>query len=381
MIKNKIKEQDKTEKERKDKEKNKKENEDKDKKNINEKKDKGNEDKIEEKKEKEENKNGKEKEKKDKEDKDKKEKLMDKDKEKEKEDKGEKKVDKKKEKGKNENENENENSQQINIKIINNNITNIVYENNKKTKEEDKKMNLSKEIHHQPSSSMPQVKYNLIKANKHRSQKSLNFNNNTNNMNNNLKIFRFKKENNVPQTTQHQKNVFLNTGYIHNVKTTRANNFNNNSKQINITGIDFMKVNKKKSQIKYSDFPSNNISNRDNSNISQFQGKKDLTLGKNKSTNYLMSNDNSKVELKNITNNSKIMLSGNNTTKYNHGKSLSYNFDIGSYTQNRPKSSKKAIFFNVKDNNTKNKNVKDLKVELNEILQRKSDSQSSRAND
>ena len=376
MIKNKIKEQDKTEKERKDKEKNKKENEDKDKKNINEKKDKGNEDKIEEKKEKEENKKVKEKEKKDKEDKDKKEKLMDK--EKEKEDKGEKKVDKKKEKGKN--ENENENSQQINIKIINNNITNIVYENNKKTKEEDKKMNLSKEIHHQPSSSMPQVKYNLIKANKHRSQKSLNFNNNSNNMNNNLKIFRFKKENNVPQTTQHQKNVFLNTGYIHNVKTTRANNLNNNSKQINITGIDFMKVNKKKSQIKYSGFPSNNISNRDNS--SQFQGKKDLTLGKNKSTNYLMSNDNSKVELKNLNNNSKIMLSGNNTTKnFNHGKSLSYNFDIGSYTQNRPKSSKKAIFFNGRDNSTKNKNVKDLKVELNEILQRKNDSQSSRAND
>jgi hypothetical protein len=28
-------------------------------------------------------------------------------------------------------------------------------------------MNSSKEIHHQSSSSMPQVKYNLIKANKH----------------------------------------------------------------------------------------------------------------------------------------------------------------------------------------------------------------------
>ena len=138
--------------------------------------------------------------------------------------------------------------------------------------------NINKDKNHQ-SSSMPQAKYNLIKA-KHKSQKSLNFNNNINNLNNNLKIFRFKKDNNMPQTTTHQKNGFLNTGYIQNVKTTRPNNFNNhntNNKQINITGIDFMKVNKKKSQIKYSGFPSNNISNRDNSNVSQFQGKKDLT--------------------------------------------------------------------------------------------------------
>ena len=228
---------------------------------------------------------------------------------------------------------------------------------------------------------MPQAKYNLIKA-KHKSQKSLNFNNNINNLNNNLKIFRFKKDNNIPQTTIHQKNGFLNTGYIQNVKTTRPNNFNNhntNNKQINITGIDFMKTNKQKSQIKYLGFSNNNISNRDN-NITQFQGKKDYTLGKNKSTNYLMSNDNSKInELKNINHNSKIIISGNNTAKnFNHGKSLSYNFDIGNYTQNRPKSSKKTIFFN---NNKNIKNTKDLKVELNEILQRKNDSKSSRAND
>ena len=280
-------------------------------------------------------------------------------------------------------ENEN-NEEKINIKIINNNITNIVYdENNKKINENGKKNNnnnINRDNHHQ-SSSMPQAKYNLIKA-KHKSQKSLNFNNNINNLNNNLKIFRFKKDNNIPQTTIHQKNGFLNTGYIQNVKTTRPNNFNNhntNNKQINITGIDFMKTNKQKSQIKYLGFSNNNISNRDN-NITQFQGKKDYTLGKNKSTNYLMSNDNSKInELKNINHNSKIIISGNNTAKnFNHGKSLSYNFDIGNYTQNRPKSSKKAIFFN---NNKNIKNTKDLKVELNEILQRKNDSKSSRAND
>ena len=303
------------------------------------------------------------------------------------------KEEKEKEEKKEENEikeNENNDGEKINIKIINNNITNIVYdENNKKLKENGKKNNnnnnnnnnINKDKNHQ-SSSMPQAKYNLIKA-KHKSQKSLNFNNNINNLNNNLKIFRFKKDNNMPQTTTHQKNGFLNTGYIQNVKTTRPNNFNShntNNKQINITGIDFMKANKQKSQIKYLGFSNNNSTNRDN-NITQFQAKKDFTLGKNKSTNYLMSNDNSKInELKNINNhNSKIIISGNNTAKnFNHGKSLSYNFDIGNYTQNRPKSSKKTIFFN---NNKNNKNTKDLKVELNEILQRKNDSKSSRAND
>ena len=303
------------------------------------------------------------------------------------------KEEKEKEEKKEENEikeNENNEGEKINIKIINNNITNIVYdENNKKLKENGKKNNnnnnnnnnINKDNHHL-SSSMPQAKYNLIKA-KHKTQKSLNFNNNINNLNNNLKIFRFKKDNNIPQTTTHQKNGFLNTGYIQNVKTTRPNNFNShntNNKQINITGIDFMKTNKQKSQIKYIGFSNNNISNRDN-NITQFHSKKDFTLGKNKSTNYLMSNDNPKInELKNINHNSKIIISGNNTAKnFNHGKSLSYNFDIGNYTQNRPKSSKKTIFFN--NNNKNSKNTKDLKVELNEILQRKNDSKSSRAND
>ena len=377
--KNKTKEQEKIKRERKEKEeKEKEEKEEKEKKEKEEKEEKEKKEKEEiEKKDNnkiEKTKEEKEKKKEKKEKEDKKDKLI-------------KKENKENNEEKNENKNkekENENSQQINIKIINNNITNIVYENNKKSKEEDKKTNSSKEIYHLSNSSMPQVKYNLIKANKHKSQKSLNFKNNSNNLNNNLKIFKFKKENNIPQTTQHQKNGFLNTGYINNVKTTRTNNLNNNNKQINITGIDFMKANKKKSQIKYSGFPSNNFSNRDNSNINQFQGKKDITLGKNKSTNYLISNNRSKVnDIKNINNNGKIMLSGNNTTKnFGHVKSLSFNFDIGNYTQNRPKSSKKIIYFNGKDNNNQgNKHFKDLKVELNEIIQRKSDSKSSRAND
>ena len=215
----------------------------------------------------------------------------------------------------------------------------------------------------------------MIKT-KNQNQKCLN----TNNSNNNLKIYKTKKfENKIPHSTSnHHKNNFLKKGYIQNINTTRANNNisnSNSNRQINITGIDFLKVNKKKNQLRYI----NNSSNRINSST---QLKKGFSLGKNKSTNLLSSSNEIIKGINDLkkNNHKNFILNGNNSTKNaNHLKSLSYNFDIPNFT--RPKSSnKKSINYN-RDLNNKNKNIKDLKYELNEILQRRCNSKSSRVND
>ena len=246
-------------------------------------------------------------------------------------------------------------------------------ENENKEKEKEDELESNKE--NNPTLNTNQ-KFNLIKT-KNQNQKCLN----TNNSNNNLKLYKTKKfENKIPHSTSnHHKNNFLKKGYIQNINTTRANNNisnSNSNRQINITGIDFLKANKKKNQLRYI----NNSSNRINSST---QLKKGFSLGKNKSTN-LLSSSNEIIkgisDLKKI-NHKNFILNGNNSTKNaNHLKSLSYNFDIPNFT--RPKSSnKKSINYTKDCNNKNNKNIKDLKYELNEILQRRCNSKSSRVND
>ena len=305
------------------------------------------------------------------------------------------------EKKKNEKENEKEkekNLKQINVNIINNNITNFIYNNNKKEKnvkikdlESNKENRLS-----QSSLNPPLEKYNLIKSS--RSKNSNSFKNlqvnSSNYLNNNNKLFRHKKTDSMIPTSHH-KNNFLNTGYIN---TTRINNFNksgNNSNnnfncQVNITGIDFMKTNRKKNIIKYNGIPNSN----NNNNINHLKEKnfnplqKSYNFGINKSTNSLHQNISGHELMKNNFENKKnfknFIHSGNNTSKnISHSKSLSYNFDLSDLNQTRPKSSNKKLSFN-KQTNSKNKNNnnnKELKYDINEILQRRGISKSSRAND
>jgi hypothetical protein len=280
-----------------------------------------------------------------------------------------------------------ENLKQINVNIINNNITNFIY--NKKEKninpkdlESNKENRLSQSTYNTSNE-----KYNLIKSS--RSKNSNSFKNLQVNSSNfpqkNNKIFRHKKTDSMIPISHH-KNNFLNTGYI---QTTRVNNFiksNNNSNfhyQINITGIDFMKTNRKKNMIKYNGVPSSNsLSNKEKNSFNPLQ--KSYNLGINKSTNSLhqnssnselMKNENLKKNFKNFIH------TGNNTSKnVSHSKSLSYNFDIGDINQGRTKSSNKKNNFN-RQGNSKNKNNKDLKFDINEILQRRGISKSSRATD
>ena len=64
-------------------------------------------------------------------------------------------------------------------------------------------------------------------------------------------------------------------------------------------------------------------------------------------------------------------------------KSLSYNFDMNNNGLNtvRPKSSKKITYNSSNNDNNKKKPFKDFRFELNEILQKRSVSKSSRAQD
>ena len=173
------------------------------------------------------------------------------------------------------NNNEEEKEDEI-VEIEKINVLNIDNQN----KENEEELESNKENNN--INQITNQKYNLIKL-KNKNKKSLNNNKNLNN--HNLKILKNnnkKVENKIPH---HNKNNFLKKGYIQN--TTRTNNNTSNiniNRQINITGIDFLKANKKKNQIKYI----NNSSNRINSST---QLKKGLTLGKNKSTNLLSSSN------------------------------------------------------------------------------------------
>lgn len=264
-----------------------------------------------------------------------------------------------------------ENPQEINIKIINNNITNFICNNNNKDEEEKNKTGFS---------------YNTLNKNKFtlgdKTKKTQNnFGSNTNNSlklntnSNNLKLMHEKKE-----TIHHHKNNFLKTGYIQNMNT-KSNNNNNYintvnanlpNHQINITGIDFTKTNRKKNQIKY-----NSLLNKNSlpENFNSLQKSANLFSGKSQE-----SLNNKKII------NSKNFLQGNKNAL--HTKSLSYNFDSVGFSTMRPKTSAKKITPNYSrdnsknsNNNNKNNNLKDIRIEINDILQKKGVSKSSRAND
>ena len=68
------------------------------------------------------------------------------------------------------------------------------------------------------------------------------------------------------------------------------------------------------------------------------------------------------------------------STNFGHTKSLSFNFDVSGVNNKRPKSSKKFHYSNNHINDSK-KNVNNLRFELNEILQKRGISKSSRATD
>ncbi len=175
--------------------------------------------------------------------------------------------------------------------------------------------------------------------------------------NNSLRLYNPKNVKNnfqFSQTTTHNKNNFLNKYHIQNVNTMRPYNLSNiNQNQNNqfiLVDIDFTKTNKKKSQIKYSNYIL----------------KKSY---KNNSNNFLHSTSTQEIN-KGIKKGNKTFLHIEpNYIKNYHVKSLSYNFDI---SNSRPKSTNKRLM------NKEKKKLKNLKSELNEILQRKSKSKSSR---
>ena len=260
-----------------------------------------------------------------------------------------------------------DNPQEINIKIINNNITNFICNNNKDEEEKNK----------------TGFSYNTLNKNKFTlgdkgKKTQANFVSNSNNSlklntnSNNLKLMHEKKE-----TIHHHKNNFLKTGYIQNMNTKNNNgnnyintvNANLPNHQINITGIDFTKTNRKKNQIKY-----NSLLNKNSlpENFNSLQKSANLFSGKSQDS----------------LNNKKIINSKNFLQNKNplHTKSLSYNFDSVGFSTMRPKTSAKKITPNYsrdnsKNSNNKNNNLKDIRIEINDILQKKGVSKSSRAND
>ena len=273
------------------------------------------------------------------------------------------------------NENVCQDIQQVNINIINNEITNIICNNNENVQmgnnENDNLKNGNSEI----KKNNIQLKNNNNINNSSNNNINNNYSDdniekNSNKENNNKNIFNYNKKHNnslrlynpknvknnfqFSQTTTHNKNNFLNKYHIQNVNTMRPYNLSNiNQNQNNqfiLVDIDFTKTNKKKSQIKYSNYIL----------------KKSY---KNNSNNFLHSTSTQEIN-KGIKKGNKTFLHIEpNYIKNHHVKSLSYNFNI---SNSRPKSTNKRLM------NKEKKNLKDLKSELNEILQKKSNSKSSR---
>jgi len=271
-----------------------------------------------------------------------------------------------------------ENPQEINIKIINNNITNFICNNNNNNKDEEEKNKTGFSYN-----TLNKNKFTLSDKNKKNQNNFISNNNNSlklNTNNNNLKLMHEKKE-----TIHHHKNNFLKTGYIQNMNTKSNNNNNNNyintvnpnlpNHQINITGIDFTKTNRKKNQIKY-----NSLLNKNSlpENFNSLQKSANLFSGKSQES----------LNNKKIINSKNFLHQGNNKNPL-HTKSLSYNFDSIGFSTMRPKTSAKKITPNYSrdnsknsnNNNNKNNNLKDIRIEINDILQKKGVSKSSRAND
>ena len=266
-------------------------------------------------------------------------------------------------------------TQQININIINNKITNYICNgniNNNYLVDNNEKNKSENDIKYNNFVSNDENSNNISKSNNNNEskeknlKKEINFKNIIYKMNkkqnNNLRLYHSKKGENsfqFSQTTSNRKNNFLNSYVSQNVNTIRPHNFSNlnqnKNHQINIAEIDFSKTNKKKNQIKYSSFNSNNNPLKNSFNKSTQEMNKEL---KKTNKNYL-----------NIIPNS---------IKNHHSKSLSYNFENQNFPNTRPKSSNKRLMNYNKD---KKGNLKDLRFELNEILQRKTNSKSSRSND
>ena len=202
----------------------------------------------------------------------------------------------------------------------------------------------------------------------------------SNNLNNNNERKIYHKKGESFHATSHHKNNFLNTGYV----TTTKGNLNSNMN--NITGINFMKSSRKKNAIKYT---SSLLSKQDEYNN---KSKPSNQLGSSslnklqKSANFLHPASSQELigGLHRKISRPRINSSTGNktTTNSGHVKSLSYNFDMNNNGLNtvRPKSSKK-ITYNSSNNDNKKKPFKDFRFELNEILQKRSVSKSSRATD
>lgn len=245
--------------------------------------------------------------------------------------------------------------QQINIKIINNNITNFIY-NKEKEKEEDLDSNANQNKKIMAKSSMKGI--NSFRKGNHL-------------MNNNLQ----HQEMHIKHKKVDSLNSNLNTHHNNNY-LSQINNATSKNSQINITGIDFMK-NSKKKNIKYSClFHNNNVTKSEKASDTQPNQKRNKSL-KNQNLKKFNSNILHSTSTQEILGSLKRKSSKPGLNSSNHIKSLSYNFDA-KINSVRPKSSKQI---QQQTEPTKKKQIKDLRSELNEILQKRGFSKSSRAND
>ena len=298
--------------------------------------------------------------------------------------------------------NNNKQLQQININIINNNITNYICNDNQKEND----INESNQIEKgetTPTSTKQTNTNNALKQKVtftscqnnqssdgyHRklsfiSKKAKNINSfrnlavvnpiaNSNDVNSNnisngniQKFFHHKKRDSLHGENAYNKNAFLKS--TSNYITTSSSN----SKQINtinLTNVDFLKNNQKKNHMKYS--PNHHLLNKTN-----------LRHGTSSSVNIKKSSR--EMDLKRKSSKHKIANSTNlgykTSTNFGHTKSLSFNFDVSGVNNKRPKSSKKFHYSNNNITDSK-KNVNNLRFELNEILQKRGISKSSRATD
>jgi RNA polymerase II subunit A small phosphatase-like protein len=313
--------------------------------------------------------------------------------------------------------------QQINIKIINNNITNYIcnsnsnnnnvgrdepleeinicdgddnntINNNNNNDDNDNDNNMNSNS----SSSSPRYINNnhkpLLSSNLPSSQPKSNIlicNNNNNNLSTSKKdINSFRStisQHTLPKPPHHKKvesfqgcpsafprrSNFLKSSYITTTKPssplTNLNINTNNPSKINITNINLLKSTRSKrtsNPIKSHKYIHNSrpITSTSSSSVNKLQKS---------STNFFSSTTN-----------------GSQTTTNNgHTKSLSFNFDINGINTVRPKSSKKVVYntcnigtsTSTGDSFNKRKQSKELKIELNDILSKKNMSRSSRVNE
>ena len=294
--------------------------------------------------------------------------------------------------------------QQINIKIINNNITNYFCNNdndqqdnnnNDPNTEIDSNLGNTNSFKDDPLSNTASSKYghkHLINTNNPSvSKKDMNSFRTTMSFHNN-DLLNHRNNNNLPTRAahhkkvdsfqgtasfNHRKNNFLKSSYISTTKTS-------NPSKINITNIDILKSNrnKKSNPIKYTTSSNkyNTSHSRPGTSSSSVNHKLHKSSGNDIINDFKGKSSSSRSKMSSITNN------GSQTaTNSGHTKSLSFNFDINGLNTVRPKSSKKVVYrpggLSAVDNFNKAKQSKELKIEFNDLLQKKTMSKSSRAND